>query len=262
MLSEIIIFKKSEAQRICKFALLALVMGSLFAADAVVVDPSGNTSINGAVTVVGTGQFQSPICIVPLATTGAPSTGTWAAGTLATDAASDLWQCTTAGTPGLWRLVINSGGAGLGGYIVLEDQKPAGTTGGAPVAGSWQPRVLNTEVTDTQSACTLSANRFTLVGGTYRIHAQAPFYRCDGCKIRLRDVINNATVLVGTTTNASASAYMNGISFLEGRFTVTTAGTYEIQYYAASASVGSLGAGAVPAAGEPEIYTRVVLTKE
>ena len=37
-----------------------------------------------------------------LATTGAPATGTWAAGDTVQDADGALWMCTTSGTPGVW----------------------------------------------------------------------------------------------------------------------------------------------------------------
>jgi hypothetical protein len=94
--------------------LFSIAIRSLPAADAVVVDASGNTVVNGAMTVAGAAQFQSPMRLVPSAATGAPTTGTWNAGTLVTDAASDLWQCTATGTPGTWRKMIGAAAASDG----------------------------------------------------------------------------------------------------------------------------------------------------
>jgi hypothetical protein len=103
----------------------ALFAQALFAVDAVVVDSSGNTSINGAMTVVGGAQFQDSVRLIPRATSGPPVSGTWNAGTLITDSANDLWQCTVASTPGpmAWRkLNLTAATAPL----FVDVRKPAG----------------------------------------------------------------------------------------------------------------------------------------
>jgi hypothetical protein len=83
--------------------LLGALIGGASALEPLVVDPTGNTAINGNLTVSGSAQFQAPLTIVPLAAAGAPTTGTWNKGALAADVNTDLWQCTVAGSPGTWR---------------------------------------------------------------------------------------------------------------------------------------------------------------
>ena len=71
------------------------------------------------------------------------------------------------------------------GYIILEHQETSGTGGGSSTSGSWETRTINTEVTDTNSDCTLSANQFTLAAGTYLFIVHAPAYDSSFHQLRL-----------------------------------------------------------------------------
>ena len=66
--------------------------------------------------------------------------------------------------------------AGASGVIHVQDQKPAGTSGGAFAAGAWQVRDLNAVVANSISGASLSGNRITLPAGKYVVSAsRQPF---------------------------------------------------------------------------------------
>lgn len=70
--------------------------------------PGAKLDINGALTIRGDNSL-TPFKLRGLkATSGAPSSGTWATGDLIIDSGGASWLCTTAGTPGTW----SAGGGG------------------------------------------------------------------------------------------------------------------------------------------------------
>lgn len=116
-------------------------------------------------------------------------------------------------------------------YIQLRDEKSSGTDGGGSTSGSWQTRVLNTEVSDLSSLCSLSSNQFTLTAGTYYISASAPFYRGDASQIRLYNATDASAILVGTNTGSVNSAVNATVrSQVNGVFTIGASKALEIQY--------------------------------
>lgn len=147
-------------------------------------------------------------------------------------------------------------------YVYLREQQTSGTQGGVAVADTWTNRVLNTEVVDTDSICSLAANAFTLSAGTYRIRARSPFLRTNGEKIRLRNTTAGTTVLVGSSSYSDSTTSITQVdSCIVGRFTVAAAQALTIQYWANDTfALNSLGAQV--GSGEVEIFTEVELWKE
>lgn len=140
-------------------------------------------------------------------------------------------------------------------YLYLQDQKSSGTDGGGATSGSWQTRTINTEVADTIGS-TLSSNQFTLPAGTYKIRASAPAFSCSQHQIRLQNITDTATTLLGTSecTNPGAG---DGISRseIDGVFTIAGTKTFEIQHRVASTKATN-GYGIATSWGT-EIYTNV-----
>lgn len=177
-----------------------------------------------------------------------PSSDGIAGQVLTTDGAGNLSWATYSGSG------VSGGGSD---YIIIRDEKPSGTSGGTFIPSTWQTRILNTEVADAGNHATLNNNQITLQPGTYTVRASAPGYYVNQHKIRLQNITDGATVLVGTAEYSGQGG--NGIqtrSEITGTFTLNATKTLEIQHYGA-ATAGSQGLGVQLSNGSPEIYTTV-----
>lgn len=146
-------------------------------------------------------------------------------------------------------------------YIHLQDQKSAGTAGGTGTATTWTARVLNTEVNDIGNHCSLSSNQFTLSEGTYYCIASAPHYDAGTFKLRIRNVTDGTTVLIGFSNLESTSDNSEKRGWVRGVFTIGASKALELQYYIQQ-SIGASAMGVGYAAqGELEIYADVELWK-
>ncbi|MCE3234527.1 MAG: hypothetical protein K0Q50_707 [Vampirovibrio sp.] len=143
--------------------------------------------------------------------------------------------------------------------IVLRDQKTQNTDGGTFTSGAWRTRDLNTEVQDTGGNCTLSTNQFTLSPGTYQIEASAPGFRVQDHQIRLQNITDGSTTLIGTSAAAENAVNTITRSFIQGQFSITANKTFEIQHQC-SATGTTTGFGNA-ANYTTEVYTTVVLRK-
>jgi len=115
-------------------------------------------------------------------------------------------------------------------YILVRDKKSQGVDGGTHTQGAWRTRDINEEVVDTGNNCSISSNQITLSAGTYRCHIVIPSWNSAGGRMacRLQNVSSSSTLLTGT------SAYAGGLTvyqFIDGRFTLATSATLEIQHY-------------------------------
>lgn len=145
--------------------------------------------------------------------------------------------------------------------IVLRDEKSSGTNGGSSTSGSWQTRTLNTEVIDTGGHCSLASNQFTLTAGTYTIWASAPCLSGLQNQIRLQNVTDTATVLLGGNAYSENAATQGGQddATLYGQFTIAASKALEIQHRV-TLSQATNGYGVAHSFGT-EIYTTVILKK-
>lgn len=145
--------------------------------------------------------------------------------------------------------------------IQLQDQKTSGTNGGTSTSGSWQTHTLTTEVADTGSHCTLASNQFALTAGTYIIRGQAVLHRCDTGYVRIQNVTDTATVGQSVAEYAnSAAAYAMVAPIAEGRVTIATSKTFELQYRVTT-GLASNGLGAAGGFGT-EVYANVWIERE
>ncbi len=237
--------------------------------DSGAVGPTGATGTTGATGPTGagatgatgpTGPSGGPTG--PTGATG-PTGPTGATGPTGSTGATGATGPTGTGTTGATGPTGATGAAGgYLGYILLQDQQTVGTTGGTPSAGSYNTRVLNTEVTDTNNDCSLSSNQFTLSAGTYEVLASAPAYRSSRHKVRLRNVTAGSTLVVGSNEYTVAGSDSPATrSFLYGRFTVAGSQALELQHYFESASGGANGLGPAANATEVEVFAIVELRR-
>lgn len=147
--------------------------------------------------------------------------------------------------------------------IILQDQKASGTDGGTFTSGAWRTRDLNTEVVDTGNNCTLAANRFILLPGTYRIRARLPSIGCGYTAARLYDTTSGVEVLAGTVGYSVNTG--NGVQrddIIEGRFTIGSSKALELQQWCTVTRTGDgFGAGSVITV-TAAIYTSAVIERE
>jgi hypothetical protein len=147
--------------------------------------------------------------------------------------------------------------------IVLEDQVASGINGGATVAGVWTQLPINTKVLDTSSVCTLAANRFTLPAGTYRVRASSCGNNSNGHAIRLRNITDANTALLGTqawnNNTPSIDGYAATQSTIDGQITITGTKTFELQLIVAHSHPDGHNPGSIITTGELSVLSRIVI---
>jgi hypothetical protein len=121
----------------------------------------------------------------------------------------------------------------IGTLLHVQDQKASGTSGGALSPNAEVVRTLNIAVTNTISGASLSGNQITLPAGTYDVEATAPAYAVGGHRLRLYNVTDAATAVVGKSANApyTASLGVQNEAGLTGRFTIAAAKVFELRHY-------------------------------
>ena len=144
-------------------------------------------------------------------------------------------------------------------YIKVSDVKSNGTHGGTFTSGAWQTRDINTEDADTGGHCSISSNQITLAAGTYRCYIRCPAHRIGGNhKARLQNITDVATEILGSNAMGpdvgSDGGAGEGDSVIQGRFTIATSKTLEIQDRC-QATRATDGFGRACSFGVSEIYT-------
>lgn len=149
-------------------------------------------------------------------------------------------------------------------YILIREEQTNGTAGGTFTSGAYRTRVLNTTVQDTGGhVVSLSSNQITLAAGTYRIEVKAPARYVDNNKLRLQNVTDSATLLLGQNALAlSGTAALSGATaHLSGRFTIAASKAIEVQHQCQTTRATD-GFGNACSFGDTEVYTVVELWKE
>lgn len=171
------------------------------------------------------------------------------------DTVLDKWVLQNPYTIGLTQAQADARYCGIG-YMLVQDQKPNGTNGGASVAGT-QTRTLNTVVSNTISGASLASNQITLPAGTYRVRARAPVGSIDGNQAIFFNV-TDATSYFGSSNDGLAG--VQSWSFVECRFVIASAKVFELRHWTNNSIASGLGYNA--SAGNTEIYSQVEITKE
>jgi hypothetical protein len=144
-------------------------------------------------------------------------------------------------------------------YWNIIDQKNSGVGGGNTVATTWTKRNLNTTIgINTIIGSSIVSDVMSLPQGTYRIFVNSVFFGSN-TKIRLRNITDSLTTLVGTSVNSTSSQTASNVNNLSGIFAIASTKNFELQYYSGNALTNGLGFPV--SSGEPEIYTQVELWK-
>jgi hypothetical protein len=157
-------------------------------------------------------------------------------------------------------VTISGGGGSTPDYLCYEDQKSSGTSGGTFTSGAWRTRDLNTEVADAGGHGTLSANQVTLAAGTYEAIALASAFGVQRSQVRIQDVTNAVTLLLGPLGYAASTTDSTGLVVpCEGRFTLAGSAAIEVQHRGSNTQ-GTNGFG-VSASWGTEVYCHLGLRK-
>ena len=136
----------------------------------------------------------------------------------------------------------------------VSDTRTSGTNGGSFFSGAWRLRELNTITSPgTSTDVTLSSNQITIQDGIYWLFCIAPGKEVDEHKVRLQNITDATTVLVGTSSD-SGSNQVN--SMIMGYLTVTSGPkVFEVQHQSNNTrEVDGFGR-ATGISGFEEIYT-------
>ena len=157
----------------------------------------------------------------------------------------------------------SSGGKFESALLHVRDEKSSGTDGGTNINGSpstFEPRTLNTVLTNEISGASLASNKITLPAGTYFIYARVPAFCVDRHKSRLRNVTDSSDTLIGSNQYFTPSVNVGGDSWIIGRFTIAGTKDFEIQYRNQSVRTNE-GLGLGVGYGVLEVYTDVQIWK-
>ena len=156
---------------------------------------------------------------------------------------------------------VRNATAAPGDYILVIDQKPAGTPGGTFTSGSWEVRDIQTTVADTGSLITgLGASILGLTAGTYRVRISCPANNVTRHQARLYNLSDSAVELVGTSETTNAAGIVTR-SLIEGRITIASAKGFSIEHRCSSTRATD-GYGVAANFGEAETYTVAEFVKE
>lgn len=142
--------------------------------------------------------------------------------------------------------IIESGVSGISGvtdnyvynYIYLADVKNSGVGGGTFSGGSWITRDINTEISDSGSLCSISANVITLQDGLYSCNISCPAIGVGSHMSRLYNNSDSSVLLSGTMEYAGNFSSRSNII---GRFSIAggTGKLISIQHLCQSTVIGS-----------------------
>lgn len=144
--------------------------------------------------------------------------------------------------------------------VQLRDERASGTSGGAASISTWTKRTVNTEVADTGGLCSLASSVFTLQPGTYDLVGFAQFYAVANARIRLQNTSDGITVILGGSGYFSGGDFGAGPVPIVGRFTISAAKNFELQYWVA-ASTGAADLGSSGSTGVSEVFVDLFFRK-
>ena len=149
-------------------------------------------------------------------------------------------------------------------FALLQDQKTSGTAGGDGSGGAWNTRDLQTIVYDLNIiivGSVITSNEFTLAAGTYRIKATAMGYSTGLARLRLQNITDATTAILGMCVMNNGGANSSMTLPLEGRLTIAGTKTFALQHFISNDDSGGHDFGNAVSQGV-EIYASVEIIKE
>ena len=141
----------------------------------------------------------------------------------------------------------------------FNDTKSSGTAGGTFTNGAWRTRDLNTTQFNGITSASLASNQISLPAGTYYVLASAPAFYSDEHQVRLQNMTDSTTAILGQTTGSGQAIVNQPAATLSGTFTISGTKAFELQHRAGTTKADN-GFGAGVGWGN-NIYGQVSITK-
>lgn len=142
-------------------------------------------------------------------------------------------------------------------FMHVQEVQATTVAGSAASTGSWETRVINTTQINLISGASLGTNRITLPAGTYLIMVQASASGVGNHQIRLRNITDAATTLVGISAASNTAEAVVTLATLNSRFTIADTKQFEIQHRVSDSGFY----GRPNSFGENEVYLDAVIWK-
>lgn len=145
--------------------------------------------------------------------------------------------------------------------LYVRDERADGVGGDSAVATTWNIRTINTVEVNQITGASLASNQITLPAGTYRIWADAYVKSVADHKLRLRNVTDGETAVVGASDYSHLTSDDLGMrAQMMGRFTIDAEKDFEIQHYTTNTASNAFGTAS--SSGEVELYLNVQILRE
>lgn len=140
----------------------------------------------------------------------------------------------------------------------LRDLKVSGVSGGTHLNSTWEPRVINTVVTNEIAGASIASNRITLPAGDYWWESEDPTFSTGGedTQSRLYSPSQGELIHRGTSMSRAGSSDSTIMCLIRGRFSTTLVETFELQTWSSS-SGNSTSLGAAVGSGIGEAYSDI-----
>lgn len=144
--------------------------------------------------------------------------------------------------------------------VACFQHQGANTTGGGTFSGgAYRTRPLNTTIKNDGFAA-LASNQVTLQPGRYVVVAEAAVYGVANNNLRLRDVTNGVTLIIGSVNSNYAAYDGMGQTVLSGEFELTVEAALELQHYC-STTQADTGFGWYNSGETTEVYASITFVK-
>lgn len=114
-------------------------------------------------------------------------------------------------------------------YLRICEEQAANTNGGEFTAGAWQTRTLNTISSQVDVKASLNVNQILLEAGVYLCRIVCPAYAVNRHKARLRNMTDDADLLLGTSEYSGGTAAQT-TSIITGRIDLPSQKVIEVQH--------------------------------
>lgn len=129
---------------------------------------------------------------------------------------------------------------GVHNLLHVQDQKPAGTSGGSFTTGAWRTRTLNTILVNKIIGSSLGSNRITLPSGAYYFAGKCIGTAVNAHACRIYNITLN-TYLAGFSTYAYASSYAENTTSVYGIQEITAQCEFEFQHTCSTTNAYGFG---------------------
>lgn len=118
----------------------------------------------------------------------------------------------------------------IGQIAIFGEERSSGSGGGTFTSGAWQTRVINTTNVNNISGASLVSDQIILPAGTYISSGYAEGHDVNQHQTRVQNITAGTTLILGLTSNVTASSDQGTGSIFQGVFTLAVSSVIEVQH--------------------------------